>query len=196
MPDPDRRRHLTWFLIVLALVVAWSVFLIVFGPRPGGVALGTPRLGMASPPRPADFSWALRDLDDRPVDFARFRGRAIFLNIWATWCPPCVAELPSIASLADDPRLKDVAFVCVSTDDSAEAVRRFLQGKNWSMTILRATDLPASFATDAIPATFLIAPDGTIVVSEVGGAQWDDPKVVDLLERLARGKPSAAPEAP
>ncbi len=195
MPDPGRRRHLTWFLVVLAFVVVWSVGLILLGPRPGGAELGPPRLAMASPPRPADFSWTLRDLDDRPVDFARFRGRAIFLNIWATWCPPCVVELPSIASLADDARLKDVAFVCASTDDSAEAVRGFFRGKNWSMTILRATDLPATFATDGIPATFLIAPDGTVVVSEVGGAQWDVPEVVDLLERLARGKPAPAPAA-
>jgi thiol-disulfide isomerase/thioredoxin len=127
----------------------------------------------------------LLDLDGQPVDFGRFKGKAVFLNIWATWCGPCVQELPSIARLAGNPTLKDVAFVCVSTDDSAEPVKKFLKGKGWPMTVLRATDCPAVFRTEGIPATFLIGPDGRIAASEVGSAEWDDPKVMDLLKKLA-----------
>jgi hypothetical protein len=101
--------------------------------------------------------------------------------------------MPSIARLADNPQLKskNVQFVCVSTDESAGVVRRFLEGKNWSMTILRADRLPPVFATDGIPATFLIAADGRIAASQVGSADWSLPHVVEFLEKLSSGSPSA-----
>ncbi len=172
----------TWWIIGLGFVVAWCLILMFAGPRRG---LGTPRLVDTGVDRPAHFDWKLSDLNDAPVDFARYKGRIVFLNIWATWCPPCVAELPAIATLAANPRLKDVAFICVSTDESSAILRRFMRDKEWPMTILRATELPDVFLTEGIPATFLIAPDGRIAASEVGAARWDDPSVVEFLERLA-----------
>ncbi len=97
----------------------------------------------------------------------------MFLNIWATWCRTlCEREMPSIAKLARDPRLqsKNVEFVCVSTDDSAETVRRFLTGKDWTMTILRARQDTRGFLLPrASPPRFLIGPDGRIAAKKVGG---------------------------
>jgi thiol-disulfide isomerase/thioredoxin len=174
----------TWWIIGLGFVLAWGLILMFFGPNQG---LGTPQLGDGGGAQKAAFDWTLLDLNDAPVDFSQYKGRTVFLTIWATWCPPCVAELPAIATLAENPRLKekDVAFVCVSTDESSAALRRFMRDKNWPMTVLRATELPDVFLTEGIPATFLIAPDGRIAASEVGAARWDDPSVVEFLERLA-----------
>src|SRR5205823_4576372 len=116
-----------------------------------------------------------------------YRGKAVFLNVWATWCGPCVRELPAIANLAANPRLKDVAFVCVATDEDQDAVRRFLAQRKLNLPVLHAVGRPPEvFATPYIPATFLIAPDGRIVHVEQGSAQWDDPAVVDKLETLAK----------
>jgi thiol-disulfide isomerase/thioredoxin len=182
MTEPIRKPDRTWLYVALAFVVFWGVYLIFFAPR---FVRNGPRLENAGGSQAADYSWRLLDLDDQPVEFGRYKGKTVFLNIWATWCGPCVAELPSIARLAADPKLKDVVFVCVSTDDSAEKVKRFLKGKGWPMTVLRATDCPPVFATEGIPATFLIGPDGRIAASEVGSAEWDDPKVVELLRKLA-----------
>ena len=136
---------------------------------------------------PADYTWKLRDLDDKPVDFAQFKGRTVVLNLWATWCPPCLAEMPALATLAENPRIKEkgVAIVCVSTDEAPDALRRFMVKKSWPMTILRATALPSVFLTDGIPATFVIAPDGKVVAPELGAARRDYPSVVSFLENLA-----------
>src|SRR5207244_4439691 len=84
-----------------------------------------------------------------------------------------------------------VAFVCVSVDPDAESARRFLRGKDWPMTFLHASaaEVPAAFPADGLPATFLIAPDGRIAASALGAAEWDDPSVVEFLERLDRTKP-------
>ena len=186
---PDR----TWWIVGLGFVVAWVVYLAVFGPSETR-ELPTPGLGpVLGRPDRADFAWSVRDLNEKPATLESFRGKTVFLNVWATWCGPCVAELPAIARLAANPRLKDmdIAFVCVSTDQSAGTVRSFLRGKDWPMTVLIASDVPAPFATQGIPATFLIAPDGRIVAAEVGSAAWDDPSVVAFLENLAKPRPAA-----
>ena len=176
-PKPDR----TWLYITAGFVVFWILYLVFFGPRRRAALDNS---GMS---QPAAYNWSLLDLDDQPVPFSRFQGKAVFLNIWATWCGPCVGEMPSIAQLARDPRLqgKNIEFVCVSTDDSSEVVRRFLQGRNWTMTFLRAEQLPPVFQSDGIPITFVIAADGRIVASELGAVNWHEPRIVSFLEKLA-----------
>jgi thiol-disulfide isomerase/thioredoxin len=171
----------TWLWIGLGFLVFWVIALVFLGPRRPGLLENS---GMS---QPAAYEWSLLDLNDQAVAFSRFKGKPVFLNIWATWCGPCRQEMPSIARLAADPRLqgKGIEFVCVSVDDSSDAVRRFLEGLSWSMTFLRAEQLPGVFRTDGIPATFLIAPDGRIAAAEVGSAQWDAPEVVHFLEKLA-----------
>ncbi len=185
-----------WLAIGLAATVAWGIFLATAGPRPGSGS--APSLEPPIPPIRADFAWNLLDVDGKPVEFAKFRGRPILLNLWATWCGPCLQEMPSIAALAENPRLKAKGFavVCVSVDESAATLRRFVEGKPWKMTILRATSLPPAFLTDGIPATFLIAPDGRVAAAQVGAARWDDPSVVDFLEKLAVPDLQAGPIRP
>lgn len=178
-PKPDR----TWLYVAGAFVAFWGLYLTFFGPGP----VPAPRVEPSGSHGQADYRWKLLDLDDKPVEFSRYKGKVVFLNVWATWCGPCVSEMPSIARLASKPALKDdVAFVCVSTDDSASAVTQFLAGKDWPMTVLRATDLPRVFQTEGIPATFMIAPDGRIAAAEVGSSNWDDPGVVEALVTLAK----------
>ena len=183
-PKPDR----TWLMVALAFVVLWTLYLVLLGPKRPAVTLENS--GMS---QPAAFDWQARDLKDQPVSFSRFKGKPVFLNIWATWCGPCVQEMPSIARLAEDPRLKGkgIEFVCVSVDDSTDSVRLFLEGRSWSMTFLRAEGLPAVFSTQGIPATFIIAADGRIAASQVGSDNWDSPQVVELLEKLAAPPPPA-----
>jgi thiol-disulfide isomerase/thioredoxin len=184
----ETKSNRTWLYVLAAFAVFWVIYLALRGPRPPKF-LESSAIG-----QPAEYDWSVRDLDDRPVSFSRFKGKPVFLNIWATWCPPCVGEMPSIARLAQEPRLrgKNIEFVCVSIDESSAAVRDFLAGKNWTMTFLRAERLPRVFSTEGIPATFLIAADGRITASEIGAANWAEPRVVSVLEELA-GPPAKRP---
>ena len=185
--QPTRSGARKWLAVGLALAISWAVFAMSARRMLGVGEMGPPSLERSDSPRPADFGWTLLDLDDKPVDFAGFKGRPILLNLWATWCPPCLQEMPSIANLAASDELKGrkIAFVCVSTDESAEALRQFMKDKDWKMTILRATSIPPAFQTEGIPATFLITPEGRIAAAELGAAQWDDPSVVAFLEKLS-----------
>jgi thiol-disulfide isomerase/thioredoxin len=181
----------SWLIIALVFLGFWVVYLTFFAPgnrRPlegSGIDL------------PADYNWKLEDLDEQPVQFSRFKGKTVFLNIWATWCGPCVGEMPSIARLAENLRLKgkNIEFVCVSTDDSTDTVVRFVRDKHWPMTVLRAQSLPPVFLTEAIPATYIITPGGRVVAAEVGANDWDKAEVVAFLEKAAATKPGPADES-
>ena len=184
LPKPDR----TWWYVAIGGAIIWALCL-NFG-LPGARKL-LENTGMSTP---ANYDWSLVDLKDQPVPFSRFKDKTLFLNFWATWCGPCLREMPSIEKLARTPRLqmKNIEFVCVSVDASTEAVRQYVADKNWPMTILRTAQVPSVFQTEGIPATFVIAPDGRIAAFEVGAADWNEPHVVEFLEKLAPQPPPGA----
>ncbi len=190
MTDTTNSPRRIWLYVALAFIGFWIVYLSFFAPRNRRLLEGS---GME---QPAAYNWTLEDLDEHQVPFSQFQGKAVFLNIWATWCGPCVREMPSIARLAARETFKDknIAFVCVSVDDDTETVRRFVRDKNWPMTVLHASVRPPVFQTEGIPATFIISPAGQIVAAEVGSSDWDQPDVVAFLEKTAAMPASSAAE--
>jgi thiol-disulfide isomerase/thioredoxin len=182
----------TWWVLGTVLVSAWIVYVVAFLPRPGSERLSPPALEAAERGARADYSWKLEDLDGRPFDLGAFRGKMLFLNIWATWCGPCVAEMPSINNLATDPSLKDLAVVCVSVDDSLRPVQGFVEQNKLKMTVAHAVGMvPDVFATNGIPATFLVAPDGQVLARQEGSSQWDTPDMVQRLIKAIQEHPPA-----
>lgn len=183
VPRPVSR---TWWIVGLGLLmIGWAYYLRNYGPRGTGGLLEVPSLKTSRPEYRADFDWTLRDLEGRTISFETFRGRPIFLNLWATWCGPCLSELPAIERLASNPRLKKVAFLAVSTED-LETLQGFNASRPLRVPVFQSpTDPPAIFQSPGIPATYLIAPDGRIATAQIGSAQWDDPSVVDFLEKLS-----------
>lgn len=178
-PQTKRRALNPWWVIAVVFGLGWVIFLAIFFRLPSGL--------IEAEQRPAaDFTWKLADLDGHEVPLSRYRGKTIFLNIWATWCGPCVQEMPTIAALARQPGLKDVAFVCVSGGDPPDKVKQFLAGRDWPMTFLTAEDAPRGFVTQGIPATFIIAPDGTIAYGDVGARDWNSREAIALLKDLEK----------
>jgi thiol-disulfide isomerase/thioredoxin len=191
-PGQGAKRDYTWPIVVGLFLAFWIVYLMVASPR------APEEIDLSTPGKPADYNWTLRDLNDQPVKFSNFAGKAVFLNVWATWCPPCVGEMPSIARLAGDPSFqgKNIEFVCVAIDDSIETVRQFVRDKKWPMTVLHATALPGVFLTEGIPATFVIAPDGRVVATTIGARDWESPEIIKSLQAVAAIPPKTpAPTA-
>ncbi len=181
MAHPDQSSTRTWLTIAVVFVALWVAYLAIFGPRPPSSSLER-----SGPGEKASYDWTILDLKDRPESFARFKGKTVFLNVWATWCPPCVAEMPSIARLAEDPRLagKGIAFLCVSVNDEAETVRTFLEGKAWKMEFFRrgssrASSRPkasrprsSSPPTAGSPPPRSVRPSGTTRTSSRSSRSW------------------------
>jgi thiol-disulfide isomerase/thioredoxin len=146
---------------------------------------------LAPPPPPAepwDYALAARTLAGERHDFAAARGRVLVLNFWATWCPPCVAELPSLLRLRQRMAGDPVDLACV-TSESADVVRAFVGKRDMGElpVVLIDGEPPPAFATLSIPATFVVGKDGAVAYRHVGSARWDADEFVAFLRRLARG---------
>lgn len=131
----------------------------------------------------------LQDLQGNTVEFGSLKNKVIFLNIWATWCPPCVAEMPGIQSLYDKVKgNKNIAFVMLSVDQNGmEKVKKFIAKKGYTFPVyLPAGSIPAAFQTQSIPTTFILSRDGAIATKHSGMADYDSPKVKEFLEGLAK----------
>lgn len=144
--------------------------------------------GLEPPPLPmqeqADYDWHVAPMMGERLHIADLKGRVVFLNFWATWCPPCVAEMPSIQGLFEKVNAEDIAIVCVSQEDHA-TVAAFMRKKGYSFPVYTLQGAPPRvFETEGIPATFILSPDGQIVFKHVGAAKWDDEKVVNFLNAL------------
>lgn len=133
---------------------------------------------------PMDYGWSVRTLDGTQISLSDFRGKPIYLNFWATWCAPCIAEMPSIQNLYDVLKNEEVVFLVVS-DETAETVRAFMEERQFTLpAYLSMGDLPEALRSKALPTTFIIDSGGNVVFKHTGAAQWDDDSSVDFLRSL------------
>lgn len=132
----------------------------------------------------ADPALQVRTLDGEVASLGDYAGQVVFLNFWATWCGPCVREMPSIQRL-HDAYGEEVVFLLVS-NENASTVRSFAAKNGYTMPLhtLTSSGVPASFKVSAIPATFIIDGTGAVRVHHVGAREWDDPDVTELLNSL------------
>lgn len=134
----------------------------------------------------ADYGFQLIDQNGEIVNAFDLKGKTIFMNIWATWCPPCVAEMPSINSLYQDFKDNDqVAFVMISQDNEFEKAIKWIERKELDLPIYQLrTRLPEIYETGVVPSTFVISPTGKIVAKKTGLANYDTNKYRKLLSDL------------
>lgn len=130
-----------------------------------------------------DYNWKLKGLNAETIDFNSLKNKVVFVNFWATWCPPCVAEMPSIQKLYDAYKDK-VEFVFISNEDWS-TIETFYKDKNYNLpTYNLLSKVPKQLESSSIPATFIIDKNGTIVVDKKGPANWNSEKIRKLLDEL------------
>ncbi|HNP19017.1 MAG TPA: TlpA disulfide reductase family protein [Fulvivirga sp.] len=139
-------------------------------------------------PEDADFDFQLKNLNGEVVNLIDYKGKVIFLNIWATWCPPCIAEMPGIQSLYEKVDKDKIVFVMLSTDNSEDKARKFIEKKGFTFPVfMAASRVPDVFRVPSIPSTFVISPEGQIVSKEVGMANYDKKSFINFLDKLSEG---------
>jgi thiol-disulfide isomerase/thioredoxin len=173
-----------WVLIILLLIpstrsgflsvvskVRTAVFQPALKPQPGAV-LGE-----------AEKTWSLVDLEGNHSTLGDFDGEVILINFWATWCPPCRAEMPSLDKLYADYGSK-MQFLLVSNEEM-ETIEQYITQKNFSFPAwLNLSAPPQSLQTKSIPATFIINKEGRIVYNKTGAFDWNSKKVREFLDTL------------
>ena len=132
----------------------------------------------------ASFELKLRDEDGNSVPLEQFKGKVIFMNFWATWCPPCLAEMPAINKLHDKMG-DDVAFVMLSMDENFQTAVSFKKRKGYDFPIYAlAGPLPAMYQSTALPTTFVIGADSKLELTHKGMADYDTAEFTDFLKSL------------
>ena len=128
--------------------------------------------------------FALND-GEHSVDLNRLRGRVVVLNFWASWCAPCIEELPSLEELQRD--LPQVQVVAVSTDEDADAYERFLKQHSVSLLTVRDAEQRSNkmYGTYRFPETYVIDKTGAIRRKFIGAQEWTSPEILNYLRKLA-----------
>ena len=128
-----------------------------------------------------NFNWELQSFDGQEVNMEDFKGQVIVVNLWATWCPPCVAEMPSFQKLYDAYGDK-VTFLFIANDEP-DRVKKFLRDNEYDIPVFfQLSNAPKEMSSNSLPTTYVIDQKGTIVASKVGAADWNSSKVRLLLD--------------
>ena len=123
---------------------------------------------------------------DRTVSLNQFRGQVVVLNFWATWCPPCVAELPSMMDMQDRLRSRGVTVLGVSIDVDNDAYHRFLKLRSVNFLTVRdpGQKVAGMYGTSVWPETYVIDREGILRRKFIGPVTWDSPEVMQFLGKL------------
>jgi DsbE subfamily thiol:disulfide oxidoreductase len=143
--------------------------------------------GLSVPKQPLEADdFEIASLTGGRAKLSAYRGRVVFLNFWATWCPPCRAEMPSMERLHRLLRERGLEIVAVDLQESKEAVRKFVKDNAITFTVLLdATGaVGGAWGVQSIPTTYLIDRKGTILARSVGGREWDSTDMVALFEAI------------
>ncbi|MDT7827472.1 TlpA disulfide reductase family protein [Pricia sp. S334] len=133
---------------------------------------------------PVDFNLNLIDANGATKSLEELRGKVIFINKWATWCPPCIAEMPSIDKLHETIG-DEVAFVMLSLDEDFEKAKAFDKRKGYGLPIYTlASSLPSMFRSSAIPTTYVIDADGNVALEHEGMADYNTKEFKAFLRGL------------
>lgn len=169
VPTTDRRRFLL-SLAALAAAPAWSQ---------GGGMTPVPGLPKAPP-------LALTDMDDKPVDLGSYKGWVVLVNFWASWCPPCRKEFPSLGRLRKRLGAEDFEVLAVNVGEDPDTAFSFAGHTSFPILFDRQSSAMARWPVKGLPTSFLIDRQGRLALQAVGGREFDDPAIISAIRELLK----------
>jgi peroxiredoxin len=123
---------------------------------------------------------------DHTVTLSQLKGQIVVLNFWATWCPPCIEEMPSLVQMQQRMKAKGVTVLAVSVDADGSAYRQFLKDHNVNLLSVRDPDQKSNGlnGTTKFPETYIIDRSGVIRRKFIGAVDWTEPDVIEYLGKL------------
>jgi thiol-disulfide isomerase/thioredoxin len=129
------------------------------------------------------FEYQLTDIHGDYNSISIGKGKVSFISYWATWCPPCLAELPSIQKLYVD--YGDQINFILLTNENPDIVQRFMNKKGYTLPIyFPKMETPETLDSNSLPTNYIIGGKGKIIIKEKGAADWNSKKVRDVLDVL------------
>ena len=157
-------------IVVITLVLSAGCYR---GTRPA-------RIGTAAP----DFM--VKD-GNQTVTLSQLHGQVVVLNFWATWCAPCVEEIPSLVTMSQKMKTKGITVLGVSVDADEDAYQKFVKDHGVTFLTIRDADQKSNvlYGTVKFPETYIIDRSGVVRRKFIGAVDWNSPEVIDFLKKLS-----------
>ena len=162
----------------IIVIMGAAVFFVVRQNNARPVAIGDTAPDFSVPALPSGL-----------LDLKSYRGQIVVLNLWATWCPPCVEETPSLVQFAEKMKTHGVVVLGISVDEDSNALQNFVQEYHISYPIGRDPDrsLSARYGTVQFPETYILDRRGRLAEKVIGATDWNDQRMQNFVLDLARG---------
>jgi len=191
--DNNKRKKIKRELIEWSVIIGIGLFLYLTGLHTQvigtiqGIVLKTgiikPNTSSEGPMDRAEYQFNLIDRNGNLLQGTSLKGKVVFMNLWATWCPPCIAEMPDINQLYKEFKgHNEVRFILISLDDDFKKAIEFVEKKDFEFDIYQfASHIPEAYRSQIIPTTFVISPSGEIVVKKEGMAKYNSKSFKEFL---------------
>ena len=127
----------------------------------------------------------LKDLNNQPIDLTRYKNKIVFINFWATWCRPCIEEMPSIERARSKLQNENIEFLVASSEE-LDRIQSFIKNHDLKLNFVKLENLE-ELKIQALPTTFIFDQNGKSVFSETGYRQWDDPENIEMITKIING---------
>ena len=193
-----------WFTLSNIFTGVFIVFILAMLLNPGlkaTVIQGMMKIGLFQPDMPKvtgnekttssmspdNKEVLFRNVDGTILDLSAQKNKVVFINFWATWCPPCIAEMPSINKLYQ--QFKDnenILFVMVDVDNNFDKSNTFMKRKGFTLPVYTpAGEIPAKYFSGTLPTTVILDKSGNIAFHHDGVADYSNSEVADFIKKLS-----------
>lgn len=149
----------------------------------------------AASPNVANYQMPLISAEGEALSLGDFQGKTIFMNFWATWCPPCIAEMPNIQKLYESTANDSLVFVMISLDEDPQTAKDFIIRKEYTLPIYFLNGYrPAVYNSTVVPTTYVISPTGDILLEHQGMANYNTDKFKKFLQKAGQLNGRESPE--
>lgn len=193
-----KRKEKKWFSfsnITTALLIFFAVGMFVFPEFKATVLKGLMQVGLFRPDtspkpnnNPVNKKWDVQFINSKNeiVGESALHNKVVFINVWATWCPPCIAEMPSINELYKTLKNDDVVFVMLDADNDLQKAEKFMVDKGFELPVFRSgSSLPEEWYSGTLPTTVVIDKTGNIAFQHAGVANYNTGDFKKFIEQLA-----------
>jgi peroxiredoxin len=134
------------------------------------------------------IDFELESLDGEMIKLSSYKGKVVFLNFWATWCPPCVEEMPSMQKLYDRFKDQGLEMIAVDLQEDKAAVQKFFDKYELTFTAVidKTGRIGSQYGARNIPTTYIIDRKGFVLAGTIGGKDWYTPEMIDFFETLLK----------
>ena len=168
------------------LIISLGFFFFMWHKLRISEKMGYPPPQLPSLERKIDLNCEIKKLNEDVINIeSSFKDKIIFLNFWATWCPPCVGEMPSIQDLYNLIG-NDIEIICIS-NEPMRRINNFKKKKGYTFPIYKIEgNVPFGLSSSGIPTTYIISKERKIILHNIGGANWAHENVIEYLDDLIK----------